>query len=96
MPHTPGPWQLSKTGLSVQSEFLQGIASTGTPNGTIGLPERQANARLIAAAPELLAACEHVLAVIGDEGECNHDTDEEWVRAIHEKLRPIIAKAKGA
>ena len=88
MPHET--WHWSADGLSLIDQ--DGIAILRIKPS----PASQEQFDLIAAAPELLAACEHVLAVIGDEGECNHDTDEEWVRAIHEKLRPIIAKAKGA
>ena len=60
MKHTPGPWKVS----SVEEDVIEGgragifyIAQTFA-----GLPgeETQANARLIAAAPELLKVCENV------------------------------------
>lgn len=65
--HTPGPWRLAKSGLTV----LAGPADPegGYPQGrpvasalpAAPLAERGPNARLIAAAPDLLAACERVL-----------------------------------
>jgi hypothetical protein len=67
--HTPGPWRV----IEDRPSRLGGMAhvrlsvSVGTDEWTIAdvfnidTPERQANAHLIAAAPELLAACEMLL-----------------------------------
>lgn len=51
--HTPGPWRIGDAGYTV----------FGPPNGnpspeTVAATTHKKNARLIAAAPELLAACE--------------------------------------
>lgn len=46
-----------------------------------------ANARLIAAAPELLAACEEVFALL--------DTTHRWTDE-YKTLKAALAKAKGA
>lgn len=74
MGHTPGPWRLvddaqgpcmvmhpTADGVAIASladafHPLKGFVQIGSP----GAPERTANARLIAAAPDLLAACEAV------------------------------------
>ena len=48
--HTPGPWYAEKFCIWAGDCFVAGTA-TGQ-----GDPEQQANARLIAAAPDLLAA----------------------------------------
>jgi len=70
--HTPGPWDAS--GLTVYDTCLDGVASTHTA----------ADARLIAAAPDLLEALEEQVA------ECFDEACEMCAR--HEA---IIAKARG-
>ena len=54
MKHTPGPWRVHGLDLEMNGEIV-GIAPA--PDGAT-LGEKAANAALIAAAPELLAACE--------------------------------------
>ena len=54
------------------------------------LDERIANARLIAAAPDLLSACEATLEDLSSE----HDSDD-WRDAARDQLRSAIARAKG-
>lgn len=62
--HTPGPWYLDwdMTRINVHAEGVQiAIVRRSTKDGTASPiyddAEARANARLIAAAPELLAAC---------------------------------------
>lgn len=88
--HTKGKWIISSSVLVV-SEDAHVIANTmsmiGVPDLCINIFEAEANARLIAAAPDLLAACEMMLNA--------HDTGEaEGSPRIVEKLREAIAKAK--
>lgn len=55
--HTPGPWEVA--GNCVRTQYRMGDPdNNGTMVADVGvyLPEREANARLIAAAPELLDA----------------------------------------
>lgn len=62
MSHTPGPWKTEGwKGLIVNSKVGTIVAMPGASNRA-PLEEHQANARLIAAAPELLAACERALS----------------------------------
>ena len=69
MKHTPGPWHVIEG-----DEWTSDIA-TNTPEQGIWTvasankrrDEFEANKRLIAAAPELLAACEKALDEIGDD-----------------------------
>ena len=65
MKHTPGPWRintrLSRNGAPVISGDGRDIAKALYHMGSED-PEVDANARLIAAAPELLAALETALA----------------------------------
>lgn len=86
--HTPGPW------IASTPPFVGGHIYTDAPRGRgaivanlTPIDERDANACLIAAAPELLAACEALLMryrimVAADGIEC--------LQAI-----AAIAKAKG-
>jgi len=97
-PHTPGPWKVAGIAWEVASgvwtrhihtpEFVRGVVLGHQARGRTEV-EVEANARLIAAAPDLLAACE--AAVFG----ANHI---DCVRAMQEvlpQIRSAIAKAKG-
>ena len=59
--HTPGPWGQDKWG-SLQTEGGQDVLLRGITTISAGSDERiaeaEANTRLIAAAPELLEACQ--------------------------------------
>jgi hypothetical protein len=88
--HTPGPWAVEDSidGPIVYSEKTEVIISDcknfAVPFGSIH-EQCSANARLIAAAPELLDA---LLAIAGDEVQrVNGD--------LHKKARAAIAKARG-
>ena len=78
--HTPGPW-----GLQGTNEFGFAVIHGSPENHLIADNIRQqANARLAAAAPELLAACNKVLNHWGDL----HPKDRQ-------QLRDAVAKTKG-
>ena len=91
--YTPGPWiydagafyakcQLNERGMTRESPIAEML------NGRED--DYEANARLIAAAPELLEACELALKVLEQSGMITRqllDADR--------KLRAAIAKAKG-
>ena len=62
--HTPGPWLWKDSGLWADADFVH----------TAGTPEFEANARMIAAAPDLLAALEHCVEAYEDELQEN----EAW------------------
>lgn len=62
MTHTPGPWRIETGGGSdptshVYADDPNGCAADGDLVTIADLIENEANARLIAAAPDLLAAC---------------------------------------
>ncbi len=68
---TQGKWEVRKSGVDhriIVNNPAKFIASTRTPDDIRGLTmsgeEDEANARLIAAAPELLAACKRTLMAI--------------------------------
>jgi hypothetical protein len=90
--HTPGPWR-------TDDHYHGAILGDGnqvamaTMNGCLPAETRDANARLIAAAPELLEALQQALFSLGHTG-ANHDLDNMH-RPAWEMIRAAIAKATG-
>ena len=88
--HTPGPWFVTPDGFRVTDKpvwFDQDGSRHGeTPNIVI-FAETQANARLIAAAPELLEALVNLLRVHEGEGGTKYHAGDI--------ARAAIAKATG-
>jgi len=94
--HTPGPWKVQGNSIVTNTPRPEGcycdviIAETPhcyEPKDHIW-PVIAANARLIAAAPDLLAALKHIADLIGVPND-----DES--KAISETARKAIAKAEG-
>ena len=96
--HTPAPWRVSSESpriikkdyraIGSDAGFL--IASTmGNDNSGFYASEQEAdaNARLIAAAPELLEALEELITATQHLDQCH--------QATADKARAAIAKAKG-
>jgi len=81
--HTPGPWRIGDAGFTVF-----GPPKSGALPETIAPVKNRANARLIAAAPELLEALEALL---------NRDLAPplEKIGAVYVNARAAIAKARG-
>ena len=96
--HTPGPWRVAHGSAGLlgvwpqESEAVQAICMLEARSGNTRyeLHNASANAALIAAAPELLAALEDVL---GYGEDCAADRDER--PGCLERARAAIAKAKG-
>jgi hypothetical protein len=88
--HTPGPWTFKAADERFRRVFdRECVFEVGWPNASIGvavIPAHEANARLIAAAPELLAAAQVALSVL--EVVMGND-----VMAIRQQLRAAITKA---
>jgi hypothetical protein len=89
--HTPGPWAI---GNASKRDF-GAVTHVGPFDHPCGIcevygavdDEPQANARLIAAAPDLLEACEAVLAEVNEPYNFDHDSIA--------MCRNAIKKAKG-
>jgi len=62
MKHTPGPWTVESDGSSITMGG-QVVITGPSPDGSTR-DEEKANARLIAAAPELLANLENIISAI--------------------------------
>lgn len=96
MAHTPGPWTVQ--GQAVLSdrpypEWKQ-IAEVRIGNAeNWSDPEGESNARLIAASPDLLAACHEAVSAI--TYLLSNDDDEPNYAETLSKLAAAIAKAEG-
>lgn len=108
--HTPGPWWPSRVHgttyveakLASDTRLLQEVAACGP---TFTPTEQEANARLIAAAPELLEALQWMVdnddTNEGDEPLPDHggltwnEINAEFIAGLN-KARAAIAKATGA
>ncbi len=98
--HTAGPWEMHPVGLA-QGHFF--ISRAGIPHGWIAdigphpiddASERTANARLIAAAPELLESSEAVEKILAPFVDAKMSAPH-MIEAV-QALRAAIAKATGA
>jgi len=87
MKHTPGPW-----GVNTATDSFGWVNHAINWGRNYGEEENQANARLIAAAPELLEALIDVLEACDGLGPC--DCGASSTCAIC-KAQAAIAKAKG-
>lgn len=98
--YTPGPWKISAKDLR-EVVNAAGLPVTFCPqhytSAAATLEEAEANARLIAAAPELLEILEQCITEPG--AACfAHDRKDYMIRrlnAISEMARAAIANAKG-
>ena len=101
--HTPGPWALvTNTGHTGQDGIqrariacCEGIHLINVHQNVLGrnYSELTANARLIAAAPELLAACKALVKRI--EHAVHDHPDDFWLGAEYQNGMAAIAKATG-
>lgn len=102
--HTPGPWHVREADGDPEVEdriWAEGDGTFATPERHVavircGLRESAANARLIAAAPELLEACRRARRVFA---ECAEDTagtqSERDFKHLYYLMNAAIAKAIG-
>jgi hypothetical protein len=85
--HTPAPWDY-EDGLTITDKSGFHIALVNQYASSFGDETHKANARLIAAAPELLSACQRLL-------DAYNGTSIPEVDLAIEYAEQIIAKAKG-
>ena len=91
MPHSPGPWKIQQECVDPEWHIVTASGGRIIANVHIetGNTMDAANARLIAAAPELLAACEAYIKYADDEVGCLQ------MARIVDDMRAAILKAKG-
>ena len=87
--HTPGPWEVSKIG----NPYQQFMVYDSDGRNICNTVEGEANARLIAAAPELYDACKLALALIKDHWPYEHGNPQ--VGDAWGALETAIAEAEG-
>lgn len=92
--HTPGPWWLDDDGF-VASGSGDTYATVADPHcGDRDIDERESNARLIAAAPELLAALQSVMTWWAESVPPN-GADDDMPPQIFDAAHAALAKATG-
>ena len=102
--HTPGPWAFRLEAVRTVIYHKAGIGEKAIAVGAGAYPDHIANARLIAAAPELLAAVEEAIASVeagnlyeamccsGHDCGCRGSSNADLL--VYD-LRATIAKARG-
>ncbi len=97
MKHAPGPWSIDKRS-ELNTIIMPAVNSTQLPVCRLGIlftdDVQNANAHLIAAAPELLTACKAAREWLGERPSA----DDSYYRAVKnliDKLDAAIAKADG-
>jgi hypothetical protein len=94
MKHTQGKWN-----LFIQDDNGFGITNGDSVIAIAGegdLPENEANANLIAAAPELIEALQSINDLEVDFGFSDRQAQlQDWARKVGRIAREAIAKAEG-
>jgi len=94
--HTPGPWN-NKDGLYITDIYTKDSVLVASAGSTLRVPsninnahEREANARLIAAAPEMYTAVKNLAECMKNEPDGFHPA---WIEQINRILAKIDGKA---
>lgn len=86
--HTPGPWEWRHGAFPDEYRLAPGVLITEGADGTPWGDEiDRANAALIEAAPDMLAALEAALN--------EYEQAEDFAHPVAKSIRAAIAKAKG-
>jgi len=93
--HTPGPWTATPSYINLGEWEIYGNEDGDNAQhiGSIeaeGTEQAEANARLIAAAPDLLEACESMLGFLSADTLDLRDYEQ-----MESEVKRVIAKAKG-
>lgn len=98
--HTPGPWEYRPEGDS-DGEVVGIDHFVIAGDVELACPPREEDARLMAAAPDLLLACKEMLTILKHLERCEASADDglgEYLRRLRNALshaRAAIAKAEG-
>jgi len=102
--HTPGPWHIGGNGSAsahgvtrvwATDRAAVCIIATRQQMGANTSPEMDANARLIAAAPDLLEALERFAYECRAAASMDHGLSQADCLRIAKHAKAIIARAKG-
>ena len=91
--HTPGPWHVCDADIAVNPFIVVDDANMSVADCACFSTRREANARLIAAAPDLLEALRQVMGWI-DGWDPNFIHDADWPETAHH-IRAAISRATG-
>lgn len=89
--YTPGSWQMdceSDSAICINADLgrtwkhIAVVKANGDGSAIVSREEMEANARLIAAAPDLLAACERCIMALAANGAPNCEAAKEARAAI--------------
>lgn len=97
--HTPGPWHVAKGGLGREIRADDGPFIASVYDHTFTYGERNANARVLAAAPELLDALKQAVETIRTWHSLHIADDPAWdIYRQHapemKRINAAIAKAE--
>lgn len=99
MSHTEGPWRLAPNNIPMVLTGTYLMVADTYCNGVFSDEEQMANARLIAAAPDLLALCTEMLGLMRHAQEMT-DRGEEIVgmawEGVIKRAEEAVKKAKVA
>lgn len=90
--HTPGPWRYTNAAYGCSTVW----ATTKPVAVVMSCDEKVANARLIAAAPELLQELQRMLSVFGCLSEADYQEINPCAKARVHKARALVAKVTGS
>jgi len=96
--HTPGPWEWTHDAEPYSSQWTlsPGVLMVDGQDGTPGGDEiHRANARLIAAAPDLLAAVKDARSMLATVEVVDGEDGDPWSKALA-RMDAAIAKATGS
>lgn len=99
--HTPGPWRTDSIGtdrvwiLDSDGNYLAEIVAKDESGFAVPTDQQEANARLMAKAPRLLASCKSQLQNWKDLHSGEWDGSEEGILCAIENLEAVIAEAEG-
>ena len=93
MPHTPGPWTVSNSDLRGGRYWTVNVPGYGEPIDIHEDDNGQADAQLIAAAPDLLVALDNLLAAMEMAQHLRPETQHR--RACIDQAKNALAKARG-
>jgi hypothetical protein len=91
MNHTQGPWDYESFALSEEIVSNDKVIATVYSRHCTFPEEMRANARLIAAAPDLLEALQELYHLI----DSAHDGERVFTTEMQKKAKAAIAKATG-
>ena len=90
--HTPGPWTAQKSSNALYGEHWHATVPKGDERVRLTEPSTEADARLIAAAPDMLEALRGFVDLMGRPV---HEWDPDRGLAADARARAAIAKATG-